>query len=140
MDLHTISDGDPNAGQVTVGSCSVGIQTTGGALRCKNRGWMVESGQAKAVLRAGGGRRRRRLRQADRAGRRYGVHSGPDVGCTQGQPVGGHLGPGGVRATARLENVPTVLHRCSGRLPERLRHGPRSVRLPRWCSPYGYRF
>lgn len=68
-------------------------------------------------------RDRRRLRPADRAGRRYGLRGRPDGGRTPGRraTVRGHRHPGRVRTAAGLEDVPTVLRDRAGRLPQRVR-------------------
>lgn len=86
-------------------------------------GRMDDGGQAETVL--GPGRRHGRLRQADSVGRRDHLHGGAGHGRAQRQPVGGHRDPGGVRVASRLENVPAELRHPAGRLPQRVRLGPR---------------
>lgn len=68
-------------------------------------------------------RDRRRLRQADRAGRRHGLRGRPDGDRTPGRraTIRSHRHPGRVRTAAGLEDVPTVLRGRAGRLPQRVR-------------------
>lgn len=124
------ADGRPDAGEIARGARARRMPATGGAVRRRERidgrrFRMDDGGQAEAVPVRG--RERRRLRRADRAGRRHGVHGRPDGGRAPGQPVRGRRGAGRVRAAARLQDVPAVLRRRARRVPRRVRPGPRSA-------------
>lgn len=125
--MWTFSDCCADVGEVEPGRRAGRVQATGGAVWRGDRGRLDDGGQAEAAVLVRGHQRRRVLRQANRAGRHDGVRGRSDDGRAQGRPVGGHRGAGRVRAEAGLENVSTVLRRGAGRLPQRVRPGPRSA-------------
>lgn len=117
-----------DAGKVARGASAGRVQATGGAVRRLQRVGgdrrMAVGGPAQAVP-VRGGRERRRPRRADRAGRRHGVRGRPVRGRAPGRRVRHVRGPVRVHAAARLEDVPAVLRGRAGRVPRRVRPGPR---------------
>jgi len=124
------ADGNPSAGKVATGIRAGRVQAVRGAVRRNvGRRRLVGVGQAEAAILVERCRGRRPLRRTDRAGRRHPVHSRTDdrQGHERVQRGPHSYRQGGLHVAACLENVSAVLRLRAGRLPHRVRPGPRSA-------------